>query len=85
VPWLGSAAVVGLLVALLLRRTKKVETVRVNVKKREPVVEEAGKAGLVLGVLKIAFDLARPALTKWVTRWLADYVANVQSRKSRRA
>jgi hypothetical protein len=80
VPWLGTAAVVGLVVALLPRRTKKVETVRV--KKKEPVVEEAGKAGLVLGILKIVFDLVRPALTKWLTGWLADYVANAQGRKS---
>jgi len=82
IPWLGGAALLGLIVARLPRRTKKVAPVSAK-SKREPVVEEAGKAGLVLGALKIAFDLARPALIKWATKRFSDYVAAAQTRKSR--
>ena len=81
-PWLGGAALLGLLVARLPRRTKKVVTIS-SKSKKEPIVEEAGKAGLVLGALKIAFDLARPALIKWATQRFSNYVADVQNRKSR--
>lgn len=82
IPWLGGAALLGLLVARLPRRTKKVAPVATKSKK-EAVVEEAGKAGLVLGALKIAFDLARPALIRWATQRFSDHLAAAQSRKSR--
>ncbi len=78
-PWLGGAALVGILVARFPRRTKKVVTVS---RKKEPVLEEAGKAGLLLGALKIAFDFARPALLKWATRRFTDYFASAQTRNS---
>ena len=64
-PWLGGAAFIGLLVAKFPRRTKKVTVVR---KGNEAAAEKAGKFGLALGALKIAFDLARPALTTWLTK-----------------
>jgi hypothetical protein len=37
------------------------------------MIEKAEKAGLLLGILKLAFDLARPALTKWATKFVTDY------------
>jgi len=82
IPWLGGAALLGLLVARLPRRTKTVAPVAAKSKK-EAVVEEAGKAGLVLGALKIAFDLARPALTRWATQRISDYVTAARTRKAR--
>jgi hypothetical protein len=75
--WLGAAAVIGLVIARLPGRPKKV--VKVFPKEKEPALEKAGKAGLLLGVLKIVFDLARPALLKWVTQRFSDYVATGQA------
>jgi hypothetical protein len=80
-PWLGGAAVVGLLVAKLPRRTKKVTVVR---KGSEAVAEKAGKLGLALGALKIAFDFARPALTAWVTKRVTEYSTDTHSSGRRR-
>ena len=82
-PWLGGAAVLGLIVARIPKRTKKVVTV--FAKKEEPAIEKAGKVGLVLGALKIAFDFARPAILKWATQRFADYMdsAQTQTRKPR--
>lgn len=73
-PWLGGAALLGLIVARIPRRVKTQKVVTVFPKKETPV-ETAGKAGLVLGALKIAFDMARPALMKWATQRIADYAA----------
>src|SRR4051794_27453342 len=52
-PWLGGAALLGLLIARIPKRTKKVVTV---FPKKEAPVEKAGKMGLVLGALKIGLD-----------------------------
>jgi hypothetical protein len=81
-PWLGGAAVLGLIVARIPRKTKKVVTV--FPKKEEAVVEKAGKAGLVLAALKIAFDVARPAILKWVTQRVSDYAGGVYTRPKRK-
>ena len=81
-PWLGGAALVGLIVARFPKRTKKVVTV---FPKKEPPLEQAGKAGLLLGALKIAFDFARPALLKWATQRFSDYVSTAQTRNSHRS
>ena len=69
--WIGGAALLGLFLARLPLRRKKAAPSRRRAE--EPVIEKAGKAGLVLGALKIAFDIARPALTTWATRRFAAY------------
>lgn len=79
-PWLGGASILGLIVARLPRRTKKESVPVMKVKHEEPAVEKAGKAGLLLGALKFAFDFAKPALTRWATQRLSEYVANVANR-----
>ena len=66
-PWLGGAAVLGLIVAQLPRRTKKVVQPKFNLHK-EKTAEKAGKAGLMLAAIKIGFDFARPILLKWLTQ-----------------
>lgn len=76
IPWLVAAGLVGLVVARIPGRTKKVvKVVPKRSRDDDSPVEKAGKAGLVLGALKIAFDLARPALLKWATQRFSDYVA----------
>ena len=69
--WAGGAALIGLLVAGLPGRKKKPAASRKN---KEAQIVGAGKAGLLLGALKIAFDLSRPAITKWASRRVADYM-----------
>lgn len=68
--WIGGAALLGLLITQLPRRRKDPAPRR---KSAEPVLEEAGKAGLAVAALKIAFNIARPALTAWVTRRVAEH------------
>jgi len=69
--WIGAAILIGLFVSRLPFGGKKV-VVKAG-KKAEPTVEKVEKAGLLMGALKIAFDIARPTLMGWATRWLADY------------
>lgn len=72
--WIGGALVVGLFISRLPFGRKKTAPVpRTRSSKTEETVEKAGKAGLVLGVLKIAFDIAKPTLMGWATRQMAQY------------
>jgi hypothetical protein len=74
--WIGALAVAGILIAVAPARTKKVY-VRPKVK-----VEKNGKsggkglleAGALVGVLKFAATLLRPALVKFVTRKMGSYM-----------
>jgi hypothetical protein len=70
--WIGAAVVIGVVVARLPLGRKKAAPVSSR-KKAEPTVEKVEKAGLLLGALKIAFDIARPTLMGWATRRVADY------------
>ena len=69
--WVGGASLVGLLLARLPSRKKAAPVSRKNT---EAQIVGAGKAGLLLGALKIAFDLSRPVITKWASQRVADYL-----------
>jgi hypothetical protein len=71
--WVGGAALAGVIIARIApgRPKKKVVIAR---KSAEPALEKAGKAGLILGVLKIVLDFARPAVTAWVRKRVTDYM-----------
>ncbi len=79
-PWLAGAAVLGLIIARLPGKKTKVVFSR---KTKEPIAETAGKAGLILGALKIAFDFARPTILNWATQRFSGYVAKGQSQDFR--
>ena len=68
--WIGGASFLGLLATRFAFRKQKVAAVR---KGGEPLVEKAEKAGLLLGILKLVFDLVRPALTTWATKFVTEY------------
>jgi hypothetical protein len=68
--WIGGASLLGLITTRLAFRKKQSVVER---KGREPMIEKAEKAGLLLGILKLVFDLVRPALTKWATKFVTDY------------
>ena len=74
-PWLGGAAFLGLLVAKLPRRAKKVVIVA---KGKGEAVENVGKLGLALGALKIALDFARPVLTAWAKKRVVEYASGTR-------
>jgi hypothetical protein len=69
--WIGGAILIGVFVSRLPFGRKKV-TVKAG-RKSEATVEKVEKAGLLLGALKIAFDIAKPTLMGWATRRMADY------------
>jgi hypothetical protein len=87
--WLGTIAVVGLLIAVAPARTKKVYVRPKNGDKAKE--QENGKglleAGALVGVLKFAATLLRPVLIKFVTSKISGYSgAKAQaSRSSSRA
>ncbi len=71
VAWAGGAGVVGLLLSKLPARRK---LTRPTSDAATATVTAAGKTGLILGALKIAFDLSRPALTRWASQRVSDYM-----------
>jgi hypothetical protein len=77
--WAGGAILVGILIAKLPRRTRKV-----YVNHQGEPIKAAGKAGLLLAGGKIAFDLLRPALTKWATHRATPYMEKWASKYTQR-
>lgn len=69
--WVGGATLFGMLLAKLPARRKKIV---VTTDGNPAKLGTAGKTGLLLGALKIAFDLSRPALAKWAGQRVADYM-----------
>lgn len=70
--WIGGAVLVGLFISRLPFGRKKAAPAPRS-KKAEATVEKVEKAGLALGALKIAFDIAKPTLMGWATRRVAEY------------
>jgi hypothetical protein len=69
--WVGGATLFGVLLSKLPARRKKV-----LVTSKGEAVKKSGavQAGLLVSVLKIALDVARPVLMKWATQRVADYM-----------
>jgi hypothetical protein len=80
--WVGGATLLGVLLARLPARTKTVTVDRRGRKVED--TRKAATAGLTLGVLKIAFDLAKPWLAGWISRRAASF-ADGDVRSSSRA
>jgi hypothetical protein len=68
VAWMGGAAIVGLALAKLPPRTKKVP---LNPKDREKLAR-IPQTGLLLGSVKLALDFAKPLLLAWATKRMGD-------------
>ena len=69
--WIGAIIVVGLLIAVAPARTKKVYVSRKNDSKGNG--KGLLEAGALVGVLKFAATLLRPALIKFVTSKIRGY------------
>jgi hypothetical protein len=65
--WLGGAALLGLVLARPSRRNKKTSSAAAP-----DSVARSAKAGLLIGALKLAFDLSKPLLTSWATNQLTE-------------
>jgi hypothetical protein len=77
--WLGAAALFGLVITQLPRRTKKV-AVPVRGKKKEGV-ERAGAAAILLSALKIAFDVGKPLIVAWASKRVKRAAAAAEARR----
>jgi len=82
VAWLSGAGLLGFVLAKLPGRTKKVVVGRKGAAAQTG--ETAVKAGLLITVLKLVFDLARPALTKWLTQRVVTYAQQRYAPQARR-
>jgi hypothetical protein len=69
VSWLSAAAAVGALIALAPMRKKKIY---VNAKTGRKSQKKLIESGVALAVLKIAANLARPAIVEFVKTRLTD-------------
>jgi hypothetical protein len=69
--WIGGAVLLGLFIARLPAGRKKAAPAARR--RAEPTIEKVEKAGLLQAGLKFAFNLARPALTAWITRRATEY------------
>jgi len=77
--WLAAAGLVGLVLAKLPPRTKKVPMRGgKSTKKDREQLANAGKAGLTLGVLKLVLDLTKPILIAWATKRMGDVAKSTQ-------
>jgi hypothetical protein len=71
--WIGAIVVVGLLIAIAPARTKKVYVQSKDGSKSKDSGKGLLEAGALVGVLKFAATLLRPALVKFVTSKLRGY------------
>ncbi|MEI9896380.1 MAG: hypothetical protein WDN28_21590 [Chthoniobacter sp.] len=71
--WIGGAVLIGLVISRLPLGRKTPAAAPRKSKHAESTTEKVEKAGLLLGALKIAFDIARPTLMGWATRRVAEY------------
>jgi hypothetical protein len=78
--WVGGAVLVGVLIAKFPRRSRKESAGQ----GKNSALPKAGAAGLLLATGKIAFDVLRPVLVKWLANRAApiaeDLVARYASR-----
>jgi len=70
VSWLSAAAAVGALIALAPMRKKKIY---VDAKSGRKSQKKLVETGFALGLLKIAANLARPAVVEFVKTRLTDF------------
>jgi len=80
--WIGAIVVIGLLLAVAPARTKKVYIHSKDGSKQNAAGKGMLEAGALVGLLKFAATLLRPALVKFVTNKVAGF-SGTQSKTSR--
>jgi hypothetical protein len=76
VPWIATAAAVGLFLVLHLTRKKKVY---VDAKSATKTGTKLLEAGFVLGALRIAATLLKPVIVSFVSKKLGSYASSGRS------
>lgn len=82
-PWLIGAMLFGLVISKLPPRTKKVPVNRWTGKKVDQPLEQAGKAGFFLAIVKLLIDVTKPILMAWATKRLGQMI-HVQKKVERK-
>ncbi|PYI92809.1 MAG: hypothetical protein DME97_08300 [Verrucomicrobia bacterium] len=79
--WIGAAIVVGVVLAVLPARTKKVR-VKMKTKDRGQQQKEGILgAGLALGALKLVATMLKPTITAFVAKKMSSYAAGAGARR----
>ena len=78
--WLAGAGLLGL---LLTRRPRRKQAAPRPWRKPAPEAK-AVKAGLLLTAMKLAFDILRPVLTKWLANQVTAYTEGRSRTRARR-
>ena len=75
--WVFAALLAGFIIAKLPPRTKKVVVDRRGKKiaPEQAGLENAGKAGIAVAVLKILIDVTKPVIMAWATKRLGEAVS----------
>jgi hypothetical protein len=73
--WIGAAIVIGVLIAALPPRTKKVQLKAKAKSKGEHQKEGILGAGLALGALKLVATMLKPTITAFVAKKMSGYAA----------
>jgi hypothetical protein len=73
--WIGAAIVIGVLIAALPPRTKKVQVKARAKSKGEHQKEGILGAGLALGALKLVATMLKPTITAFVAKKMSGYTA----------
>jgi len=81
VPWFAGAAVLGLLLSKLPLRRKKVVIQKPKFGSMKP--EDAGKAGVAVALLNFAFQLAKPALLRFIRERFTSSFSTTGKRATR--
>lgn len=79
--WLGGAALIGVVISKLPRRTKKVY---VDADGKRIASSGVAKTGLLLAAAKVAFDFARPTLMKMAAERLEPLIHDFIQRRQNR-
>jgi hypothetical protein len=66
--WIGGAILLGLIIAKIPPRTKKVPVVVPKGTKAEKELKDAGKVGVALAILKTALDIGKPFLASYIAK-----------------
>jgi len=79
--WIGAAIVVGVVLAVMPARTKKIKVKAAAKSKREREKEGILGAGLALGALKLVATMLKPTITRYVAKKMSGYAAGAASRR----
>ena len=79
--WVTAAVVLGVLVAVMPGRTKRIKVKAKSRSKSEKEKEGILGAGLALGALKLAATLLKPIVVKFVSQKMSGYAAGAGGRR----